>query len=105
MTNCSAQLKPTLPANAWCGRKYPTWAYSLAFNEGNFPFEYAPTSEGEPWSGEIFLRVLGDEKKEKKNGVTPLIIIPGGPGLPHDYLETLEAAAFSDRRIVLFDPM
>lgn len=35
----------------------------------------------------------------------PLVIIPGGPGLPHDYLETLEAASKDDRVVVLFDPI
>lgn len=33
------------------------------------------------------------------------MIIPGGPGLPHDYLETLEGAAKDDRLVVLFDPV
>lgn len=35
----------------------------------------------------------------------PLILVPGGPGLPHDYLETLEGAAKDDRVVVLFDPV
>lgn len=35
----------------------------------------------------------------------PLLIIPGGPGLPHDYLETLEGAAKDDRVVLLFDPI
>lgn len=35
----------------------------------------------------------------------PLVVIPGGPGLPHDYLETLEGASKDDRVVVLFDPI
>lgn len=35
----------------------------------------------------------------------PVVIIPGGPGLPHDYLETLEGAAMEDRVVLLFDPV
>lgn len=35
----------------------------------------------------------------------PVVIIPGGPGLPHDYLETLEGAAKDDRVVLLFDPI
>lgn len=35
----------------------------------------------------------------------PLVLIPGGPGLPHDYLETLEGAAKDDRVVVTFDPI
>lgn len=35
----------------------------------------------------------------------PLVLIPGGPGLPHDYLETLEGAAADDRVVVAFDPI
>lgn len=34
-----------------------------------------------------------------------LVVIPGGPGLPHDYLETLEGAAKDDRVVILFDPI
>ena len=37
--------------------------------------------------------------------VRPLLVVPGGPGLPHDYLETLEAVAKTGRRVVLFDPV
>jgi pimeloyl-ACP methyl ester carboxylesterase len=37
--------------------------------------------------------------------VNPLVLVPGGPGLPHDYLETLEAVVESDRRIISFDPI
>lgn len=35
----------------------------------------------------------------------PVVVIPGGPGLPHDYLETLEGAAKDDRVVLLFDPI
>lgn len=35
----------------------------------------------------------------------PLLAIPGGPGLPHDYLETLEGAAYDNRVFITFDPI
>lgn len=35
----------------------------------------------------------------------PLVVIPGGPGLSHNYLETLEGASKDDRVVVLFDPI
>lgn len=54
---------------------------------------------------DLFIRVVGDETKEKKEGVSPILLIPGGPGLAHDYMETLEALVFHERRIITFDPI
>jgi hypothetical protein len=52
------------PAVAWCGRPFPPWAYYLKFNEGLMPFECQVG--GETFKGDLFLRVVGDPKKEKK---------------------------------------
>lgn len=53
--------------------------------------------------------VFGDLPRRHRRTVqakhSPLVIIPGGPGLPHDYLETLEGASKDDRVVVLFDPI
>lgn len=35
----------------------------------------------------------------------PLVVIPGGPGLPYEYLETLEGLCKEDRMVVEFDPI
>ncbi len=48
--------------------------------------------------GRIWYRVVGDGKQ------TPLVVVPGGPGFPHDYLETLSALA-DERPVVFYDPL
>ena len=35
----------------------------------------------------------------------PIVLIPGGPGLAHDYLETIEALVYTDHRVIAFDPI
>jgi L-proline amide hydrolase len=35
---------------------------------------------------------------------TPLVIVPGGPGLPHQYLRCLAALARPERPVVFYDP-
>jgi len=49
--------------------------------------------------GEIFHRTLGKDAP----GI-PLLALHGGPGLPHDYLEPLEALA-SERPVVFYDQL
>src|SRR5690349_9920199 len=34
----------------------------------------------------------------------PLVCVPGGPGIPHDALETLVPLAPTDRALVMYDP-
>lgn len=84
-------------ASAFCGERYPEWAYSLSFNEGLISYE-----EG---GAQLFVRLVGDEKKELSSKVSPVLLIPGGPGLSHNYLETMEAIAKTDRRVLTFDPL
>uniref|UniRef100_A0A7S3XPS5 AB hydrolase-1 domain-containing protein n=1 Tax=Heterosigma akashiwo TaxID=2829 RepID=A0A7S3XPS5_HETAK len=83
------------PAGAWCGDPYPAWAYTLNFNDGVIPYQ----------GSQLYIRVVGDEYYEKRVKRKPLIVLPGGPGLSHDYLETLEAVSQTQRRVVLFDPL
>jgi proline iminopeptidase len=49
-------------------------------------------------SGRIFYRQVG------ASPAAPLLVIAGGPGLPHDYLESLAALA-SDRAVYFYDPL
>lgn len=49
--------------------------------------------------GNIWYKVCGADK----DGV-PLLIIHGGPGAPHDYLETLESLA-SERPVIFYDQL
>ncbi|CAM9865221.1 unnamed protein product, partial [Laminaria digitata] len=69
------------------------------FDEVFVPFQF------EGYSGKVFTRTVGNKKEQKKAKHNPLVVIPGGPGLPHDYLETLEGASKDDRVVVLFDPI
>ena len=80
---------------------YPPWAYRLRFNDGLIPVSLP----GMPAPADLFLRVVGDEQKEKDQGLAPILLVPGGPGLAHDYTETLEALVYGDRRVVSFDPV
>jgi hypothetical protein len=47
-------------ADAFCGEPYPVWAYNLDFEEGEIPLKDGP------YSGKLFIRVVGSEKKERK---------------------------------------
>jgi pimeloyl-ACP methyl ester carboxylesterase len=110
-------LSVPYPTNAFCGDIPPSWVYSIPFEDGQIKFG----------SGELFIRLVGDKKKEiaskgdlflniiladnLKSGlpvhatVRPLLVIPGGPGLPCDYLENFEAVTKLDRRVLEFDPL
>ncbi|CAM9336235.1 unnamed protein product [Ectocarpus sp. 8 AP-2014] len=71
----------------------------MDFDEVFIPFKF------EGYSGKLFARTVGNGKDQKKAQHNPVVIIPGGPGLPHDYLETVEGAAMEDRVVLLFDPV
>ena len=47
-------------------------------------------------------RVVGDDEQDGKH---PLVVLHGGPGGTHDYLESLEALAETGRRVVLYDQL
>jgi len=49
--------------------------------------------------GRVFYRVAGENA-----GGVPLLVLHGGPGAPHDYLETLEALA-DERPVVFYDQL
>jgi proline iminopeptidase len=48
--------------------------------------------------GNIWVKIAGTGKK------TPVITLHGGPGFPHDYLETLESLS-NDRPIIFYDQL
>ena len=89
----AAVLSPQLPASAWCGEKYPSWAYFLKWDETSVPFEW----DGQ--KGEVYCRVVGDKRRESNTGVPPVLLV-GNPGMGYDYLENLEALTVSDRRVI-----
>ncbi len=49
--------------------------------------------------GNVWYRIVGADKK----GI-PLLIVHGGPGAPHDYLESLEALS-GERPVVFYDQL
>lgn len=54
-----------------------------------------------PFRGlETWYRIVGDGEGP---GKLPLLCLHGGPGAPHDYLESLEAVAETGRRAIFYD--
>jgi proline-specific peptidase len=47
-------------------------------------------------------RIVGDTED---SGKLPLLCLHGGPGMAHDYLETLEAIAGTGRRVIFYDQL
>ncbi len=43
--------------------------------------------------------------EKEENGKLPLLCLHGGPGVPHDYLESLEAMAATGRRVIFYDQL
>lgn len=85
---------PSKPALAWCGERFPSWAYYLKWDQVDVPFEY----EGKP-AGTVSYRIVGDKARESSTGVPPVLVC-GTPGLGYEYMENMEALTVSDRRVV-----
>jgi proline-specific peptidase len=47
--------------------------------------------------------IVGDETRERDRGLAPLLLLHGGPGACHDYLESLAAIAATGRRVIFYD--
>ena len=47
--------------------------------------------------------VVGDEAAERAAGKVPLLLLHGGPGAAHDYLESMAALAATGRRVIFYD--
>ena len=63
-----------------------------------------PATEGYiPFHGyRTWYRMVGDSETGRHS---PLIVLHGGPGAPHDYLENLEALADAGRRVIFYDQL
>ena len=56
-----------------------------------------------PFSGhEVWYRIVGDGEDA---GKLPVLLLHGGPGATHDYLESLEALAETGRRAIFYDQL
>ncbi|MEO5886012.1 MAG: proline iminopeptidase-family hydrolase [Candidatus Limnocylindrales bacterium] len=47
--------------------------------------------------------IVGDEATERAAGKAPLLLLHGGPGAAHDYLESMAALSATGRRVVFYD--
>jgi L-proline amide hydrolase len=63
-----------------------------------------PTTEGFiPFRGyRTWYRIVGESEAP---GKLPLLVLHGGPGVPHDYLEPLEAIANTGRQVIFYDQL
>jgi proline-specific peptidase len=63
-----------------------------------------PTREGVvPFRGyNVWYRIVGEGEQ---SGKVPLLALHGGPGVPHDYLEPLEALVATGRRVIFYDQL
>jgi len=51
---------------------------------------------------QVWYRIVGGPEAP---GKLPLLCLHGGPGVPHDYLEPLEALAATGRRVIFYDQL
>lgn len=65
---------------------------SIPFKEGHIPFR----------GYNVWYRTVGDREEP---GKLPLLCLHGGPGIPHDYLEAIEAMAATGRRVIFYDQL
>ncbi len=63
-----------------------------------------PVREGTiPFKGyETWYRIVGEREEP---GKLPLLLLHGGPGAAHDYLEALDAMAATGRRVIYYDQL
>jgi proline-specific peptidase len=63
-----------------------------------------PSTDGViPFRGyHVWYRIVGRHEEPRR---LPLLCLPGGPGMPHDYLEPLEAMAATGRRVIFYDQL
>jgi proline-specific peptidase len=66
--------------------------------------ETQPAREGTiPFKGyETWYRIVGEGEEP---GKFPLLLLHGGPGAAHDYLESLDAMADTGRRVIFYDQL
>lgn len=50
-----------------------------------------------------WVAIVGDEAEERERGNLPLLLLHGGPGACHDYLESMAALSATGRRVIFYD--
>ncbi len=103
MTHAASPLVPVAasvptPAQAACAApaataELPTIDPALDAREYFLDFEGYRT----------WIAVVGDEAEERERGNLPLLLLHGGPGACHDYLESMAALSATGRRVIFYD--
>ena len=52
---------------------------------------------------QTWYQIVGD--RSTPSGKLPLLVLHGGPGVPHDYLQDLAGLADGDRAVVFYDQL
>jgi len=91
------------PPPAYCGvaPSVPNWAYSVPWHESAALAQstwYRDVNSPAPLGG-----ALSSPGRPYDKQKLPLIVVHGGPGLPSDYLGSLELLAGAGRRVVFYD--
>ena len=50
-----------------------------------------------------WVAIVGDEERERREGRAPLLLLHGGPGACHDYIESMAAISATGRRVIFYD--
>ncbi len=50
-----------------------------------------------------WIGIVGSEADEQRTGNAPLLLLHGGPGACHDYLESMAALSATGRRVIFYD--
>ncbi|MEO8437342.1 MAG: proline iminopeptidase-family hydrolase [Chloroflexota bacterium] len=53
--------------------------------------------------GRTWYAIVGDDDAERAARLAPLLLLHGGPGACHDYLESLAAISATGRRVIFYD--
>jgi L-proline amide hydrolase len=53
--------------------------------------------------GRTWVGIVGSEADERLTGNAPLLLLHGGPGACHDYLESMAALSATGRRVIFYD--
>lgn len=64
----------------------------MDFTEGYIPFR----------GHNVWYRTVGERREP---GKLPLLCLHGGPGVPHDYIESMEKIAETGRRVIFYDQL
>lgn len=52
---------------------------------------------------QTWVAIVGDAERERQEGHAPLLLLHGGPGACHDYIEAIAAVSAAGRRVIIYD--